>query len=238
MVRMWATGSPPADSCSADVTCVASVRGLLLCVRTIHQSGATQGIERGLPIRHLCQRDIHGRKGVAIRSIMQGADDSNDLTRWFSEGSAGTRRLLQSVPQRISLWPVLLRHGFVDEDHSGSRGIVVIGEQAAAQKRNLQCIEIAPRDGIISSSTSEGSFAFRPSYDIERHAEAALQRQSIACSRFDHTGDRLDAICALARIDLRLRAHFSVWNWLPLIAMAMVSVLRGSNPISTACNLR
>src|SRR5207245_1648121 len=92
-------------------------------------------IERGLTIRHLCQRDIHRRKWIAIRRIACVADDTDDLTRRLSERTTDARRLLQPVPKRVSLWPVLLRHGLIDQNDSGSGRIVVISKRTAAEKR-------------------------------------------------------------------------------------------------------
>jgi len=79
-----------------------------------------------------------GKINAAIKEYRQIVDnDADDLTRRLSERSTEARCLLQPVPQGVSFWPVLLRHGLIDDDDSRSGGIVVISKRAAPKKRNL-----------------------------------------------------------------------------------------------------
>ena len=83
---------------------------------------------------------------------MRVADDSDDLPRTFSESWSGTGSDEDAISQRIASGPVMMRECLVDHDDAGSRSIILPGECAAAQQRNLQGVEIALGEGTEAGS--------------------------------------------------------------------------------------
>ena len=171
--------------------------------------GRDARVERGDFVRHLRDWNVHGGKRVAAEAaIVRVTDDADDLTRRLDEDRAHIGADQQAILERIALGPELLGHRLIDDDYARGGAGIVFGEIAAAQKRNFEGVEIAPRDGVVACSAGGGLLSFRASDDVKGQAEAALQGETAGGSSGAHAGNSFEPLGAVAN-DLRDTRRFS-----------------------------
>ena len=73
----------------------------------------------------------------------------------------------------------------------------MVGEIAAAEDGNLEDIEVAPGDGEISGAAGGGIVAVGAAHDVERQAEASLQRETAGRRSGSDAGDGVDPLGAV-----------------------------------------
>src|SRR5581483_2459547 len=73
-------------------------------------------VERRDFVRHLRDRNVHGRSGIAIEAVAAHvACYADNLARWFAEYRSHIGADQETVVQRVAIRPELFRHRLVDD---------------------------------------------------------------------------------------------------------------------------
>lgn len=76
---------------------------------------------------------------------MNISDDPDDLTRWLVELPSNVRCDDHAFMERISILPILPRHGPIDDHHARRAKLVAIGEHASANQGNFKNPKVSVR---------------------------------------------------------------------------------------------
>ena len=94
-------------------------------------------------IGNLGLRNVHNALAVVGEpGLGHVADDADDLPRRFLELRTEALADHHDLAQGVLLRPVLLRHGLVDHHHQRRAARIALREDAAAQQRDLQRVEV------------------------------------------------------------------------------------------------
>jgi hypothetical protein len=106
--------------------------------------GNDAGVERGDGVDDLGLGNDHHRSRIAIEAaVVDVANDADDLAGGLFELRANAPADDDLLADGVIFGPEFVGHGLVDEDHTGSAAIVIVGKVAAAQDGDFEHAEIA-----------------------------------------------------------------------------------------------
>ena len=122
--------------------------------------------------------------------VLSNADDL--ALRLFELGSVSFPEQ-NALPDRIAFRPKLPGQSLINDCDAGSRGVVPMAEDAAADNRNFENVELVWRHSDPAAPVVAAA-GWCPANNVEWHAESTFQRQSVTGARAQHGRQSLDPL--------------------------------------------
>lgn len=153
-------------------------------------------------VAHLRKGNEHFRLGIVVEAgVAFIGRHADDLTRRLDESGTHPGADDQTLSDGFLIGPVLPGEGFVDDNDSGSGGVVTLRETASSNDGDLEDIEEPVSDVGPAGAAVNGRIAERPAFDDEAQTKPSFERQRAAGGGSLRAGQRFNAlVCEASHI--------------------------------------